>query len=109
MGTKEFSWKQYGVFHATIKHEDGTNEPKTGGNEPKDDTNEPELGGIRKRRKEIQLLLMNDPRMTASALAQILDVSLATVKRDFSLLSKEGRIRHIGSARNGYWQVVKKG
>lgn len=108
-------------FQATVKHEDGTNEPetgenepktggnepKTGGNEPKEGTNEPKQEAIRKRRKEIQLLLMNDPKMTVTALSQILNVSQATAKRDLSLLSKEGRIRHFGSARNGYWQVVK--
>lgn len=57
---------------------------------------------------QVQLLntLETEPRADYAALARILDVSPATVKRNIQKLKKMGVLKRIGSRKTGYWEVI---
>jgi len=50
--------------------------------------------------------LENDPKITVSRLAKQFGVAEKTIKRDLEKLKTEGKIRRIGPAKGGQWQVV---
>lgn len=43
--------------------------------------------------------------ITAIELANILNVSVSTIKRDLKILADEKTIEYVGSAKSGYWKV----
>ena len=45
--------------------------------------------------------------MTIAELANTLGLSTRSIERNLQKLQKEGRLRRIGPARGGYWEVVK--
>ena len=45
--------------------------------------------------------------MTIAELAKTLGLSTRSIERNLQKLQKEGRLRRIGPARGGYWDVVK--
>jgi len=57
---------------------------------------------------QVQLLnaLKKEPKADYPALAKILDVSPATVKRHIQKLKNMGRLNRIGSKKTGYWEVI---
>ena len=57
--------------------------------------------------KTLELLILN-PKITISELAQKTDKSERTVKRMLQKLQKEEYLKRIGPDKGGYWQVMKK-
>jgi Fic family protein len=51
-------------------------------------------------------LLAAEPRLSARLLAQRLDLSSRAVEKQLASLQASGRLRRIGSARAGHWQVL---
>ena len=57
-------------------------------------------------RDQIFVLLSKNPDMTREDLARDLSKSPNTIKGHIAKLKSEGRIKRIGSGRNGYWEVI---
>ena len=57
---------------------------------------------------QVQLLgaLKTKPKADYATLAEILDVSPATVKRNIQKLKNIGAVKRIGSKKTGYWEVI---
>lgn len=60
------------------------------------------------RRKQIIRIMENNPEITASDLSNKFDLTERTIKRDLKKLSDDKLIEYVGSAKNGYWKVIKK-
>lgn len=50
--------------------------------------------------------LKADPFLSVKELAELLEVSVVTVKRKISRLKVSGSVRRIGSAKSGHWEVL---
>jgi ATP-dependent DNA helicase RecG len=48
-----------------------------------------------------------DPAAGYATLAERLNVSGATVKRNIQKLKQQNRIRRIGSKKNGHWEIME--
>ncbi|MBR3665060.1 MAG: HTH domain-containing protein [Desulfovibrio sp.] len=57
--------------------------------------------------EKILAFLQSDPLHTVSQLAKALGVTTRTVERMIATLRKEGRLRRIGPAKGGRWEVVQ--
>ena len=57
--------------------------------------------------EKILAFLQSDPLHTVSQLAKALGVTTRTVERMIVTLRKEGRLRRIGPAKGGRWEVVQ--
>jgi Fic family protein len=51
-------------------------------------------------------LLASSPRLSARRLAKLLDLSSRAVEKHLAALQATGRLRRVGSARSGHWQVL---
>jgi len=60
-----------------------------------------------KRKDEILRMLQADPNMTAGELAAVFSVTAKTIKRDFSALKNEGKIKRVGSDKTGRWEITR--
>ena len=58
-------------------------------------------------RDQILALLSKNPKMTREDLARALEKSPNTIKGHIVKLKAEGKLKRIGSDRNGYWEVMK--
>ena len=57
---------------------------------------------------EMVLSLLNkDGALTIAQLARLMNMSDSGIKKIFALLKREGRIKCVGSNKNGCWVVVK--
>lgn len=83
------------------------NEPKNSDNEPKmslkNDSQEVKRAS---RRANILRLIQANPLISKAELAQLLGVSLITIRRDLQSLSSV--VRHVGSTNGGQWQFIDK-
>ncbi len=61
-----------------------------------------------KTRVKILKSIESDPFITISELAQIVGITKKGVEWHIARLKKEGIIRRVGSARNGYWEIIDK-
>ena len=52
-------------------------------------------------------MLRSDPSAGYAELAEWLEVSEATIKRNIQRLKREHRIHRIGSKKTGHWQVIE--
>ncbi len=52
-------------------------------------------------------LLKENPMRSREEMAVIIGKTVSTVQRALDKLSAEGKIKRIGTARNGYWEVVQ--
>ena len=52
-------------------------------------------------------MLHADPDMTADKLAAVFSVTAKTIKRDFTALKNEGKIKRIGSDKTGHWEIIE--
>ena len=50
-------------------------------------------------------LITHDGKITQNKIAEVLAISLRTVKRNMTSLQKNGLIERIGSSKSGYWKV----
>ena len=82
----------FGVIDPKERDTDDTNDTKA---EP-NDTNE----------EAILRILRTDPKAKQKDVAEILGVSLATVKRLMNSLQKAGKIKRKGSNRSGSWVAI---
>ena len=55
---------------------------------------------------EILTRLAEDPDMTISKLAGILGVTTRAIEKQLAKLQEQGRLRRVGPARGGYWEVL---
>ena len=62
---------------------------------------------VEKERLVLELLLQNN-RITATEIANKLSVAARTVQRHLKNLQLKGKIKRIGAAKGGYWNVVEK-
>lgn len=51
-------------------------------------------------------LLQRDPRASAKALAADLGISDRAVEKHLAKLKTEGRLKRVGPAKGGYWEVL---
>ena len=77
------------------------NEPT---NEP---VNEPVSEPVNERQQAILSAMKQNPSITREDLANRLNVSLATLKRELTSLRKKGCIARNGSDKNGQWLILK--
>ncbi len=56
--------------------------------------------------EKILALLREDPELTRKALAEHIGITLSGVKYHLANLRKAGRIRRVGSARKGRWEIM---
>lgn len=59
------------------------------------------------RRKQILDIIIKEPTITSSLLAERLSVSIVTIKRDIAKLTGEGLIKYEGSSKSGKWVVLE--
>lgn len=57
-------------------------------------------------RDQILALLIKNPKMTREDLARTLEKSPNTIKGHIAKLKAKGRLKRIGSDRNGHWEVI---
>ena len=50
-------------------------------------------------------MILDSPKVTQAEMAKELNITARAVKKNIKELTKKGRIKRIGSARNGYWQI----
>jgi ATP-dependent DNA helicase RecG len=62
--------------------------------------------GSPKSSEKILLLLRAEPELAARELAQRIGISPRAVEKQIAKLRKEGRLRRIGPARGGHWEVL---
>ena len=74
-------------------------------NEP---INEPINEHLSNRQIAIIMAIKEQPFLTRNDLAKEVGVSLATLKREISILRKKGYIDRGGSNKNGQWLLLKK-
>lgn len=58
--------------------------------------------------RKVYMLLKEDPTQTREILAQKTGKTVRTIQRALDKLSKEGRIKRIGSNKTGYWEVMNE-
>ena len=67
--------------------------------------NEPEAENQLKTADRILTLLKENPQYTARELAGAIGISAKGIEKQLSKLKLEGRIRRVGPARGGYWEI----
>ena len=61
-----------------------------------------------KTREKILSVLKATPYITVNELAKIVGISSKGVEWQIAKLKKEGRIKRIGPAKGGHWEVINK-
>ena len=56
---------------------------------------------------EIVLLITNNNKITQREIANITNVNIRTIKRNFKVLIDNSVIERVGSDKTGYWQIIK--
>lgn len=56
--------------------------------------------------ESILRIIMKNPKVTQISIANKLDISEKTVKRNIAKLKEKGIIKRIGADKNGYWKVL---
>jgi len=51
--------------------------------------------------------VLKNPQLSKNEMAQILNVSVATISRELKLLEEKGIIRREGSRKSGFWVVTR--
>lgn len=70
--------------------------------------NEPINEDITERQKAILSSILQKPLSNRDELAEMAGVSLATIKREITILRKNGYIDKDGSNKNGQWLILKR-
>lgn len=58
--------------------------------------------------RKVYMLLKEDPTQTREVLAQKIGKTVRTIQRALDKLSKEGKIKRIGSNKAGYWEIMNE-
>jgi ATP-dependent DNA helicase RecG len=64
--------------------------------------------GSPKTEERIVDLMLNHPQISTEAIADILKISKRAVLKQTKKLQELGVISHVGPARGGHWEVLKK-
>jgi len=51
-------------------------------------------------------LMQNNPRISTEKIADKLQLSKRTILRDIEKLKSSNRLKYVGSAKNGYWNII---
>lgn len=73
-----------------------------------DPINDPVNDPVKVRLNLIIEIIKKDKYITREALASKCKISIETIKRDIRMLKQQNKIRRIGPAKGGHWQVVDK-
>ena len=65
-----------------------------------------ESGGSVKSSVKILKIIETDRDVSASKLAEILGISRRAVEKQIAKLKSEDKLKRIGSAKGGYWEIV---
>ena len=60
------------------------------------------------RRKQILKIISLNPKNTAKSLSEKFGVSVSTIERDLKYLTEANLIKYVGSAKDGYWEVLNE-
>lgn len=60
---------------------------------------------ITDRQKQIVLILVENPKATATELSKNLSVTSRTIQKDLSVLQEKSIIVRKGSDKHGYWEI----
>ena len=63
---------------------------------------------VEKSVEKITKLMSENPHITQKELSAATGLSRRGVEKNISLLKKEGKIKRIGPAKGGYWQIIEK-
>jgi ATP-dependent DNA helicase RecG len=63
------------------------------------------IDGLPKSSEKIISLLKTEPALAAREIAQRIGISSRAVEKQIAKLRKQGRLRRIGPARGGRWEV----
>ncbi len=63
--------------------------------------------GSEKRSENILALLKQDSALSARKMAEILGLTSRAVEKQIARLQRDGRLRRIGSAKGGHWEVIE--
>ncbi len=65
------------------------------------------MKSTRKTSGEIADIIQHDKNITIPEMAEKLGKTTRNIEMQIAKLKKEGRIRRVGPAKGGYWEVVK--
>jgi predicted HTH transcriptional regulator len=57
--------------------------------------------------ESILRLLREQPTLTVTAMAEILDKSRSAILRAIGKLREEGKLRHVGPQKGGHWEIME--
>jgi ATP-dependent DNA helicase RecG len=60
---------------------------------------------VEKRQEKIIEFMTQNKEISTSQIAKLLKITVRIVQRDLEQLSKQNKVRRIGSAKGGYWLV----
>jgi ATP-dependent DNA helicase RecG len=52
--------------------------------------------------------IKENPSITSEELANILNINLRNTKKYLAKLKEQGKIKRVGSRKNGIWEVIEK-
>lgn len=58
------------------------------------------------RRIQIVTIIQDNPKITTTELAEVLQTTRRTIARDINILKEKGAIERIGGDKGGYWNVI---
>jgi ATP-dependent DNA helicase RecG len=93
------------LFTVTVHRKETESSVKTANEIPT-----PEESSVKssvKTENQILGLVSNKPDMTIRELAKTFDITTRAVEKQIVKLRRQGRIRRIGPAKGGYWEVIK--
>ncbi|MEN8122277.1 MAG: winged helix-turn-helix transcriptional regulator [Bacteroidota bacterium] len=64
--------------------------------------------GSEKSSEKVIKLIKENPKISAQALGLIIGISARAVEKHLASLKKSGVLKHIGSDKSGYWEIVDK-
>ena len=102
-------WTTYTLLkdgNADFTSEEKSEEKKDVTNNVTDNVTDNMFLKLTERQKKICILLAKDTSLPASAMSELLSVSLRTVKRDLATLQEKGILIREGKAKNGRWVIV---
>lgn len=60
------------------------------------------------RQNQIIQMIKENPKISASQMAKIMNKNIRTIQRDLAILQEKNKIIHIGSDKGGTWEVIFK-
>lgn len=68
--------------------------------------NDPVNANLNITKESILKIIMKNPKVTQISIANQLEISEKTVKRNISKLKEKGIVERIGADKNGYWKII---